>query len=66
MTHIDTLNLHLSNERMRLGNAKSERERQMRRVWISQLKKEIADEEKFIGVSHVNISDDDLLDELFI
>lgn len=49
MEHLDALNLRLSNERVRLQSAKTEREREMRRVWIAQIEKEIADEYRFLG-----------------
>lgn len=58
MNHLDALNLRLSNERVRLANAKSEGERELRKVWIAQLEKEVAGEIQFIG------TDDDLLAEL--
>lgn len=60
MTHLDALNLRLSNERIRIANAKSEGEIELRKVWIAQLEKEVAGEEKFAD----EISDEDLLAEL--
>ena len=58
MNHLDALNLRLSNERIRLAAATSEGERELRKVWIAQLEKEVAGEIEFLG------SDDDLLAEL--
>lgn len=58
MTHLDALNLRLSNERVRLANAKTDAERALRTVWIAQIEKEIGAERAFVGA---DISDDDLL-----
>lgn len=58
MSHLDALNLRLSNERARLAAAKSEGERALRNVWIAQLEKEVEGEIQFLG------TDDDLLAEL--
>ncbi len=66
MLHIDALNLHLSNERMRLANAKTDAERELRRVWVAQLEKEIAGEQKFSNQQCDNLSDDELLNSLGI
>lgn len=64
-THLDALNLNLSNERIRLGNAKTQQERELRTVWVAQLEKEIAAERGFLGVTDApEVSDDDLLNEL--
>lgn len=60
MTHLDALNLRLSNERSRLAAAKSEGEIKMRQAWVAQLEKEIAGEAQFTA----EISDEDLLAEL--
>ena len=49
MTHLNALNLRLSHERVRLANAKTEGERAMRTVWVAQIEKEIAGEEKFLA-----------------
>jgi hypothetical protein len=51
MTHLDALQLRLSNERMRLDDAKTEGERKLRSVWIRQIEKEIAGEIKFEEIS---------------
>ena len=37
MTHLHALNLNLSNERIRLSNAKTNGEIQLRSIWIAQL-----------------------------
>lgn len=60
--HLNALNLRLSNERSRLAEAKSEGEKELRKVWISQIEKEIAQEANF--VQEVELSDDELLAEL--
>lgn len=59
MTHLDALNLRLSNERIRLANAKTGGEIELRKVWIAQLEKEIAGEVQFTA----EISDEALLAE---
>lgn len=38
-THLDYLELRLSNERSRLADAKSDGERELRKVWVSQLER---------------------------
>lgn len=65
LTHLHALNLNLSNERIRLSNAKTDGEIELRSIWIAQLEKEIAEEEKLLGLKQPDISDDDLLSELF-
>lgn len=66
LSHLVALKSHLANERVRLADAKSKNEIAQRTVWVRQLEKEIAGEEKFLGISAVecNLSDDDLLAEL--
>jgi hypothetical protein len=66
-SHLDALNFRLSNERNRLAQAKTAKEREQRQVWVSQIEKEIAREEEFLGKKGgplPEISDDDLLREL--
>lgn len=46
MTHLNALLLNLSHERTRLSNAKTDGERELRSVWVYQLEKEVAHEEK--------------------
>lgn len=47
--HLDVLQLRLSNERMRLAQAKTPDEWALRTVWIAQLEKEIAGEIEFLN-----------------
>lgn len=64
-SHLDALNLNLSNERMRLANAKTFEEIELRKVWVTQLEKEVAAERKFLGLAdEIEVSDSDL-DSLF-
>ena len=49
MDHLNALLLGLSNERARLNEAKSENERVIRGVWVSQIEREIEREEKFLA-----------------
>ena len=64
-SHLDALELHLSNERIRLNKANSQKESNMRRVFVAQLEKEIAQERKFLGLPEPDhVSDDELLAEL--
>ena len=58
-SHMNALRLRRSNEMIRLENAKSEKERALRKVWLDQLDREIGAEGQF-----AEISDDDLLAEL--
>lgn len=62
MTHLDALQIKLSNERIRLADAKSASEVTLRKIWIEQLEKEIAGEKAF--VAELEKSDDELLEEL--
>ncbi len=64
MKHLHALNLNLSNERIRLSNAKTDGEIELRSIWIAQLEKEIAGEETFLEINKFYISDDDLLADL--
>jgi len=56
--HLNALRMRLSNERVRLAGAQSQKERDLRSVWIAQIEKEIAHEETFHAV---DMSDDELL-----
>jgi len=65
------LSLHLSNERIRLGRAKTDGERALRQGWVRQLEKEIAQCEVWLSQLHddlgqvdAGLSDDELLDAL--
>ena len=63
-THLNALQVSLSNERSRLAKAKTNGEVGLRSVWCKQLEKEIADERKRIGLDDMPIeemSDDVLL-----
>lgn len=64
--HLNALHLRLSHERGYLAAAKTAREREMRRVWIAQIEKEIADEHRFLGIESttVEMTDDELMKEL--
>lgn len=64
--HLAALRLRLSNERSRLATAHSGQEIALRQVWITQIEKEIAQEEAFLP-THTPadaLSDDELLAEL--
>lgn len=66
-SHLDALQLRLSHERGYLAAAKSERERELRTVWIRQIESEIASELAFLGQvapDAVDMTDDELLAEL--
>jgi hypothetical protein len=66
-SHLAALTTRLANERGYLAKAKSANEIALRTVWIAQIEKEIAAEEKFLGMGAVEEftgSDDDLLAEL--
>jgi hypothetical protein len=67
-THLNALQLNLSNEKSRLAVAKNQAERELRTVWVAQLEKEIVAERAFLGMddeeSKEVLSDDDLLNEL--
>jgi hypothetical protein len=59
--HLSALQLQLSNERVRLANATTAGERELRAVWVAQLEREIAGEHAFLGE---RIGDDMTDDEL--
>lgn len=65
-SHLQALITGLAHERQRLRDAKSEGERKLRSVWVAQREREVAAEEKFLGMSSetIEMSDDDLLAEL--
>lgn len=63
MEHLDCLYLRLSNERIRLNNAKTEQEKALRTVWVQQIEKEIQKELDFLGKTDNNDPID--LNELF-
>lgn len=64
LSHLNALQLHLSNERNRLATAKTQSEKELRAVWVRQLENEVAGEMAFLGqpqVESVEMTDDDLL-----
>lgn len=67
--HLTALKIRLSHERSYLAEAKTKQERELRKVWIKQIEKEIENEKKFLGIreeEEINtMSDDELLSELF-
>lgn len=65
-THLVALQVRLSHERERLSNARTDKEKELRAVWVRGIEKEIAQEFTFLGMSPEvpEISDDDLLAEL--
>lgn len=63
-SHLDALRAGLSNERIRLANARSAQERALRSVWVAQSEKEVAFEMKMLGITHEpepDLTDDELL-----
>jgi hypothetical protein len=62
MDHLSMLQLRLSNERIRLSQATSKGEIELRTVWIKQMEKEISGELEFLSVNEM--STDELLKEL--
>lgn len=66
--HLNALEVNLSNERVRLYNAKTCAERDLRSVWVSQLEREVAKEKEFIGYVEPagisGMSEDELMAEL--
>jgi hypothetical protein len=66
-SHLIALQTGLAHERERRANAKSDKERAARTVWVAGYESEIAAEKKFLGLEDItfeSISDDDLLAEL--
>lgn len=63
-SHLNALRFGLSNERVRLANAKTEGERKLRAVWVAQREREIEGELRRLGVEDdaaVEMTDDELL-----
>lgn len=50
LSHLNAIQLRLSHERARLAAAKTEREREFRRLQVSSAEKELAGERKFLGL----------------
>ena len=61
-THLDALMRRLVEEKARLAKATKPAEIEVRKVWVAQIEKEIANEHKFLGVE--DISDDELMAQL--
>lgn len=62
--HLSALELRLSHELQHLATSKSETQRALRRVWITQIEKEIAAERAFLGIAEITepeMSDSELL-----
>jgi hypothetical protein len=59
-SHLNALRVRLSNERVRLANAKTAGERELRAVWVAGIEKEIQFEENHT-FSDTEMSDDELL-----
>lgn len=62
MDHLSMLQLRLSNERVRLSQATSKGEIELRTVWVKQMEKEVSGELEFLSVNEM--SADELLKEL--
>lgn len=67
-SHLHALDLRLSHEREGLRLAKTASERELRRVWIAGIEKELAHERTFLGLPATSpvcdISEEELLREL--
>lgn len=67
LTHLDALQQRLRNENDYIANSTNAHEIQLRRVWILQIEKEIAEEYAHLGINPVvvcDLSNDELLKEL--
>lgn len=68
LSHLHAIEVRLSNERNRLAQAKSAKEKAFRRVQVQHAEKELAGEYAFLGLTPPSeadkMSDDDLLREL--
>lgn len=63
-THLNALQHRLSNEQGYLAAAKADGEREIRKVWIAQIEREITAEYTFLDIEPCTLSDDELLAEL--
>lgn len=62
MSHLNALQVRLSNERNYLAKAKSEGERALRKVWVAQIEKEITFEQSHtFSDTETEMTDDELL-----
>ena len=55
LMHLHSLELRLSNERMRLSEATSQSEKDLRSVWVKQLEKEIQGEIEFLASKGITV-----------
>lgn len=62
MKHIDALKFRLHIEKTCLSLAKSKKEKELRKVWIAQIEKEIASESQFVECKEMTV--DELAAEL--
>lgn len=64
--HLSALQLRLSNERARLAAATRPGEISMRKVWVAQIEKEIAQERVHVipEARNIDMTDDELLEQL--
>lgn len=64
-SHLDALNLRLSNERVRLSQAKTKNEIELRTVWVQGIEKEIKSEIEFLKSKGIEVftSIDDIPDD---
>ena len=64
-THLDALQIRRSHELSRLNAARTEGERELRRVWLAGIDKEIASELKFLDLGDAlfepEMTDDEIL-----
>lgn len=68
-SHLNALEYGLHNEMIRLREAKSEGERSLRKVWVSQYEKQIADERERLGMTapvDCDLTDEELMAEFGI
>lgn len=66
-SHLAAIHERLGHERDRLKNAKTDQERELRSVWVTQIEKELADEMRLLGMDPsvpADLSDDELAREL--
>ena len=70
-SHLNAIQIRLSNERAALFTAISQSEVALRKVWIAQIERELAAEREFIAmrkewfkIAKIELSDDELLAQL--
>ena len=67
IAHLSALQTRISHERVYLAKAKTPQERDIRKVWVAQIEREIEKEKTFLGIEEsadVTMTDDELLSEL--